>query len=474
VWEEEHPVPGYQAVTERYVVWQFVGLGVASSWLAAAEFAGGYATCAAIAAITVFHYLFLTREPIIPAADRRRHLLLWSLAPLALFGIWLVGQFFPSIHNFTSGDETFLTPSAPPAPSPTTGLPWRDTLFALYAPLMLLSSMGFTAAIVSRFAVARILWLLFFNAIILAAAGAIVWFMRWQKILGFLTPTQENFFSAFPSGSQWAAFALFWVIVGFGVLFHLKRRRRWFSLLEHNGGWLLLGWALLVWSVYETGAPIHRSLLGLTFGVIGLMAGFTLVRRKRNRLVSGLLGLLLGLAGFALTITTAAFFAQELNQALEDPAREPFGAPFGIQTALWRDAWSLFLERPWFGWGAGSFSEVFLFHQQVDLGDEVYESPHSDFLLALVEFGLVGVVVWLLYPVAMLVAYFRLRSGSMLSRYLWAGAAVLGLLSLVSQPLSSPANLACFFLAFPAACKWTEAPVTKTALFGRWRRENGK
>ncbi|MGE9295314.1 MAG: O-antigen ligase family protein [Puniceicoccales bacterium] len=465
MWEEEYPLPGYQSVTERFVTWQFLGLGIISTWLFAGDVTGGYAVCAAISAITIFFYFFLGREPVIPGSERQAYLLQWSLLPFALFIIWVIGQFSPAIRPMYIGDTVYLQFDPPPHPWPITGLPWSQIIYALYVSTLQLASIGIVAVVVSRHAVARVLWLLFLNAIVLALVGGITTIMRWEKILATFTPAQPDFFSMFPSGHQWAAFGLFWVVVGFGMLFHIKRRGNWRSLLENKGIWLIGGWLLIIWSVYETGAPVHRFLLGVALGLMSLRVGTALIRHLRTGVFSVLLGALFSLAGLALTASAAIYFVNELFAAQTDETLMPFGVPLAVHEALWRDAWSLFMERPLFGWGAGSFSEVFVFHQQVDLGNAIYSSPQSDLLRGLVEHGAAGVLLWLAFPVSLAFAFARLKTRGALSHYLWAGATLLALLGVVTQPFMSPANMVCFFMALPMAYKWSEAPKTGTGLF---------
>jgi len=462
VWEEEYPTPGFQSVTERFVTWQIIGLGLASTWFLGGDFAAGYAICGAIGAITVFFYFFLGQEPIVPTSERRAYLLRWSLAPLALFVIWVAGQASPTIGEIEIGQSVFLTPSPADHPWPVTGIAGNNAIYLLAHCFLLLCSIGIVATLVSRHAVAHILWTLFINAMVLAAIGGISVIMRWDKILGTLTPPQQHFFAIFPAAHQWSAFGLFWVIVGFGIIFNLKQNLKLTRLLEHNGGWLVGGWILLIWSVYHTGAPIHRFLLGLTLGTLITLVGLTLIRRSGRSFVSVLGGAVGATIGLAVLGFSIVYLFQQVVAAQTDPDHTILGIPIKVQAALWRDAWALFLERPLFGWGAGSFPEVFSLRQQIDLGSQRYVSPHSDLLRALVEFGVVGVSIWLAYPVSIALAFTRLRAPGKISRYLWAAIAVLGLLAMVSQPLSSPANLVCLLVAIPAAYKWAEAPITKT------------
>src|SRR5690606_32628860 len=86
-----------------------------------------------------------------------------------------------------------------------------------------------------------------------------------------------------------------------------------------------------------------------------------------------------------------------------------------------------------------------------------YATPHSDFLKALVEYGAVGVALWLLFPLALLLPFVRLSLHRRLSHYLRGAATLLALLSLVSQPLSTPANFVSLWLGVAMAYQWSNA-----------------
>ncbi|MEO0796445.1 MAG: O-antigen ligase family protein [Verrucomicrobiota bacterium] len=461
MWEEEYPLPGYQSNTERYATLQFITLGIGSTWFVGGDFAGGYAICASIAALSLFFYFFLGQEVVISTSQDQKRFRRWLLVPLLFMILWPVSQLSPTITEYAIGDRNYLTFIEPDGVGPVTSILGHHWQPSLYLSMMLIAAIGYTAFTVSHYAITRTLWVLLINATVLGAVGLLTSIMHWEKILSFITPAQANFFSTFPSAHQWSAFALFWTVVGFGLFFHLKRRQTWTSLLEKNGAWLIAGWLILAYSAYETGTPFHRFLLGISVGLILLRIGTALVRYMRTGFVAGLMGILLLLAGISAIGYNLFNFANEFSLAQSDPSRAPFGIPWGTQLALWRDTWQLFLERPFFGWGAGSFQDIFPFHQQVDLGNFEYTSPHSDILHVLFEYGIVGLCLLLTFPIVIAFKFAFLKQRRMVSHYLWGAVTLLVLLSLFCQPLSTPANLACLWFGIAAAYKWSEIePVT--------------
>lgn len=460
MWEEEHPPPGFRTATEEYVTWQFIGLGVLSTWLVAGDFPGGPAICAAVSALSVFFYFQFRHEAAIATRPGRALFRHWFLVPLAMIALWAVAQFNPSVQLLDIGHLRFFVFEPPRLPGPASGLAWENWTRACYHVLVLSASIGLVAFTTTQHAIARVLWALTINAMALGAVGLVTGVMRWEKILATLTPAQPAFYSVFPHAHQWAAFALFWVIAGFGLLFHVKRRKTWGSLLERNGMWLIAGWLILAGSVFWTGAPVHRFLIMVVLGLLGFRVGSALIRHLRANRWSPPLGMLLCGAGIA-TISAGLF---EFVTAFESPEAAPFGIPWPLQSALWREAWDLFLARPLFGWGDGSFEEIIALRQFVDLGPARYASCHSDFLQALVEHGLAGMALWLAFPVGLAWKFLHLPIQRSLSHYLWGGATTLGALAVVSQPLSSPANFALLWTAVAAAYQWSNTARHSTPL----------
>lgn len=434
-----------------------IGLGLLSSWLLAGDFAGGAPIAGAVGALSIFMYFFYKREGAISTSGGKRIFRRWLFVPIAMVVIWSMSQFHPVLGALHIGDRSYIHLIENDTWAPVTSLRGMNWTTMLYPCFIMMSAVGLIAFTQSQFALQKVLNTLTMSAMILAAIGAVGAVLHWRKILTYITPAQSDFYAVFPSGHQWAAFALFWTVVGFGVLMHVRRRGTWKSLFAKNGVWWILGWFLLAGSVYWTGAPVHRFLLGVGLGLLMLATGVGLAGRGRTGAISVLVGLILGAAGLALTGFSVFTFASTFTEAQANTGMSPFGIPWEVQSALWRDAWALFEQRPVFGWGAGTFSDVFPFQQQIDLHHSHYASPHSDLLKALVEYGAVGVALWLLFPLALLIQFARLSVHRRLSHYLWGAATLLALLALVSQPLSTPANFVCIWLGAAMAYQWSNA-----------------
>lgn len=92
----------------------------------------------------------------------------------------------------------------------------------------------------------------------------------------------------------------------------------------------------------------------------------------------------LGLVGFIIaqvSLLQSAFVEQQNYSVLQ-------------RFALYEAGWSLWLDRPWVGWGWGATSQI---APQTSLTDETFPHFHSTYIQFIVELGLLGWVINVLY-----------------------------------------------------------------------------
>ena len=68
----------------------------------------------------------------------------------------------------------------------------------------------------------------------------------------------------------------------------------------------------------------------------------------------------------------------------------------GVRLTFWRNSIALFKEAPWFGYGTGSYGHIYQAKQfwiNSDVGD--MRTGDNDYLFVLVQFGLVGLIIYL-------------------------------------------------------------------------------
>ncbi len=66
----------------------------------------------------------------------------------------------------------------------------------------------------------------------------------------------------------------------------------------------------------------------------------------------------------------------------------------GYRMEFWKNSWGLFLEKPWKGWGTGSFPRVYA-EKYRGTGMILTDNPHNQYLLTSVELGIAGALLLL-------------------------------------------------------------------------------
>jgi len=162
--------------------------------------------------------------------------------------------------------------------------------------------------------------------------------------------------------------------------------------------------------------------------VLGVAAASNLVpKRDLGKLAGGLLLLLL--------LSTAIVGWEALWNRRHDPD------PFRYRREMAASAIEMVKQRPWSGFGLGTFETVYPAFASFDLG-LVVDHAHNDWLEWLAEGGLVLFLSML--SLALLCAGPAIRSG-------WAlGVPVVFLHSLVDFPLQTPAVAGLFFVLLAA------------------------
>jgi O-antigen ligase len=148
---------------------------------------------------------------------------------------------------------------------------------------------------------------------------------------------------------------------------------------------------------------------------LGLPLGFLLYRQGAKVWI-------LGMAAFlAMVLAILLWYRGVHSWAL---------ASYSMRLELWHNAWTLFLQKPFFGWGLGTFGEAYQ-TTGLPLGTGALFA-HNLFLQLLVETGSVGLV---LFTVALVSLFFRFKWPSR-----WEGWGVVGgllavlLFSLIDLP----------------------------------------
>ncbi len=186
-------------------------------------------------------------------------------------------------------------------------------------------------------------------------------------------------------------------MVACATLFKLDDRR-WRWVWATGGGVLLLAATLVtqgrsgylvllvVATVFVLGTLIHRGMplgrallgsAGVAAVAIALVAGSPLARERIN----------IG-----------------LNEMRNYQAQPKEGTSIGLRIIFWRDAASLIQERPFFGWGTGSYAaaQATLLPGREGAAAIPTIDPHNQYLKIATENGLVGLGAFLIFLASMI------------------------------------------------------------------------
>ncbi|WOO41053.1 O-antigen ligase family protein [Rubellicoccus peritrichatus] len=444
MFEEEYPSPGLHSQSEQYVLLQLTAMGLCASWALGGMlgWVSGYLAC--LGALTPIiieghrrHGLFNIKRP--------RRMVALALTPVwVAIIVFLTGLFFISIHEITIGDIELLTLVQTPWWAPSNVASQSGWLTMLYQVAIYTSAVGLIFVALTTTLVRRLLIILTTSASLIALIGFIQLYSGTNKLLWSLS-TYSEFFAIFPHSEQYAGFALLWSLAFLGLLLHLRRQKKTDGLVEKWGLIMFVGWGILTVSVFVSGTLLHWGLLvaGIGWCITTEGAFATNNGAKKSGAFAAILGILIAITGIVFIAANVAG-SENVN-----------GLTSERQSIIWQDSWKLFLEKPIFGWGVGSFLTIIAFKQEVDFGQNLL-TPHSDLLHLMVEQGVIGVVIWLAPPVILLIIFLKKETKRLLSAHLWTAAIMIGVLALFSFPLQNPATAWSLWFIIGAAHVWTK------------------
>lgn len=177
--------------------------------------------------------------------------------------------------------------------------------------------------------------------------------------------------------------------IGIGYLYYRAHRLvegfrfSWRAALSSPGSpkllwmlfWLILMGVSVIFSMSRMGIAAMAAGLG------AVLIASSAVRAGGKAATVGLL-LLIAVLGFAVYIGVDAVLMRYESLAEENALDQN-------RTALWRDAWKMVKENPWFGQGLGTFQWTYPAYETVN-PDKPARYAHNDYLQILIETGIVG------------------------------------------------------------------------------------
>jgi len=394
------------------------------------------------------------------ARHHRLPLALRWLWPLAVFdALVLAAVLNPSLTRAVVGGADAWVLAGAKAWWPSSARP-DAALHALWQfNAIYLTCFNLALVVVHRRVLRALLVLVTANALLLAVFGT------FQKLagapgiyFGWQSSPNATFFGTFIYHNHWGAFMLLSVAAALGLMFYYARPE---ARRERRHSPALFGLVAVIFMAAAVPLSGSRSCGAL---VLLLLLGAFLdwVRRLRQEgraltrpTAAAALVLVVALGGiFLLARPVIEQRAAETRGQLEQIRRQ---GGLGSRDQLYADTWRMARQKPWFGWGLGSYATVFqMFNQQVSVERWVpfYAQAHSDWLQWLAETGLIGTLFLALtaaVPLAELRALGPLRR---LTAYLLTGCAVVALYALVEFPLANPAVAETFWLCLFTAVRY--------------------
>lgn len=391
------------------------------------------------------------------------------LWPLLFFDVLvLASRLNPSFSHAIVGGTDALVHSGSRAGWPSTALPtvsWH-ALWEFNA--IYLSCFNLALAVVHRRVLRALLFFVTINALMLAVMGTFQKLTRAPGLyFGLQSSPNAAFFATFVYHNHWGAFVLLSTATALGLMFHHARR------INHAGqrhSPALFG--LVATLLMAASVPLSTS-RSCTVLVLALLAGALahwLWRLRRRRRASGgsiatpatlaVVVFLIGIGGIYLL--SRAVIEARVHQTREQIEEVRLRGSLGSREQLYADTWRMAGEKPWFGWGLGTYATVFqIFNQQVSVEGWVpfYAQAHSDWLQALAEVGVVGTALIVLMAAVPLTLLRRLGRPGSVPGYLLAGCGLLALYAVVEFPFANPAVMEAFWLCFFAALRYHKLTV---------------
>lgn len=306
------------------------------------------------------------------------------------------------------------------------------------------------------------------NGFALATVGACFHFVGAEQVLGTIdAPERTYFFATFFYKNHWASYGALTAAAALTLAL-----RSWPAALAGDprarGQAALFGATGLLTAVTLPlpGSRAGALLAAMLAGGFLLCLGFCWWRHRADRRPPWLI-----LSGAALAATGILAYGAwayaprakvDLARTQQQLERHLDGEALDVRAHLSRDTWAMSVQRPWFGWGPGSFEVVFPLFQGAYLRgpdgrpQARVEFAHNDWLQLLAETGRLGALIFIV-PLA-LVAARGWRQGGMAARTGLAGCGLIALHGWIDFPFHAPAVLALWVMLITTAPRLETQP----------------
>lgn len=438
-------------------------LGVFASW----TFGGGsdwsvtaISCIGSLAPLLTLAALRERRADKIPSATTLYLLIPWLIFNLLVF----LSLLHPSLRIVTIEGGSVFAPRGDLSAWPCSARPELALKELWLFDAIYLSAFNLLLAIRHRRTLRELLLILAANALLLGVFGSFQKFSHASGLFFGLVPSPNpTFFASFIYHNHWGAFAVLMLSVSLGLLFNL---RPWSG---YRNFWHSPAVAAVV-AIFFLGVTIPLStsrsctLLAIILLAAGLIQGLRRIFRhhKEQGRSTAMPSFFLILTGIV-ALTLAYFLARPMIEERITDTQEQIThmrkiGGLGARAQLYGDTWRMANDRPWFGWGLGSYGTVFTFYNNqhaIDNLPQYYEDAHSDWLQMLAEVGAIGTALFLTFLFCPLLLIRQSREITSLPRCLFAGCGLILLYAGIEFPFGNPAVTLFFWICFFCAVRWT-------------------
>jgi len=393
--------------------------------------------------------------------------ILHTLWPLLAFNALVVfGTFQPSLRVAFIEGGNVLVPRNDLSFSPSSARPElaRQALWLFDA--IVLSCFNLLLAVNHRRTLRTLLLVIASNALVLAVFGSIQKFTGANGLFfNHVASPNSSFFASFIYHNHWGAFVVLMLAVCLGLLFNL---RPWSGYRDfwHSPALAAVIAIFFIAVTIPLSASRSCSAIALLLLTTSLLHGLRRVAHHGRSQGKSAVGPMTAI--FLTVIVAIAFLFLLARQSIETRltdthqqlAHMSAEGSIGGRAQLYSDTWHMARDRPWFGWGLGSYGTVFSFYNTqtspIDKLPVYYEDAHSDWLQLFAETGAIGIAAYLLFLAAPLSTVRRLQKTSALPGYLLAGCGLILLYAWIEFPFGSPAVTIAFWTCFFCAVRWAQ------------------
>jgi O-antigen ligase len=388
----------------------------------------------------------------------------WWLMPWLLFvALVITSSFNPSFVPVVFEGESLLVHRGAAHPAlPSTVNPSATLRELAFGAGVYLAAFNLLLVVRSRRSLRGLLVFAAASSVALAVFGTLQMLSGQGFYFGTATSTNIRFFASFIYYNHWGAFMILSLttLVGLGFYQALNHRAR---DLWHSPFTIAMIGALII----AISAPVSasRAATGMAGAVvlIALTHALTLTarhRRDQNRPAWPPIVALLVLA--VMTVGATGWLANKsISQRYTETRITIENDQSFVQGRkdLYRDTWTLAMQKPAFGWGLESYGTAFMLMRPRPLEsnrqyETSYVEAHSDWLQSVAETGLVGTTLLLLMAATPLVSVPRRALAHPLVGYPLLGCAIIALYAWIEFPFASSAVFIAFWIVFFSAVRY--------------------